>query len=654
MLCFYFFFNDTATTEIYTLSLHDALPISYDIGISFGGPIVFDKLWYYIAYNPTFEDQDVEIPGVGIYTDRKRSHRFAGKLTWQLSSKTNMAATILGDPTKHETVESQYSLTVPIMKSAGNADPYLGDIKTGGYNISLKLQHIFNNDFYIEASLSGLETYYNNIAATSRGRSEPFYMDFVEGVYYVEGGYGWHKRNHSMRLMSSINATCLLNSHILKAGIAYEDNFVDDRTFNKAGVNDELPSPILRFPTDSGPIYQGWWAEKDVRVHNRVPSFFLQDTWRATARLQVNAGLRWDGQFLVGSYGKVAQRITNQWQPRIGLAYQLGEIGSQKLFGSFGRFYEQLPLILTSTYFSNDLNIKTTYIQDPRTNAEPIDTKNVSTSIQPEVADLQGQYTDEFILGYERRIGEHLNLGIKGIYRKLREVVEDAENDNRTEIMGNPGKGELDFLPKFTREYTALEISIQKPRGKFNFLVSYVLSRNYGNYPGVFDSDIIYPEANVGNLNRPIQLINATGLLPNDRTHLFKIMGSYILVQGLSIGTSFFLATGTPLNEYGPVPGDPSNIIFHSKRGSIGRTPTIWDWNTRITYDLGSYTKMFSGFKILVDVFHLLSQREAVLLQQHKYNSDDGEGNLTVNQDYLTPEVYQDPVTIRLGLEVNF
>src|SRR3712207_9096786 len=31
--CF-FFFNDTATTEIYTLSLHDALPIS----ISTGGP----------------------------------------------------------------------------------------------------------------------------------------------------------------------------------------------------------------------------------------------------------------------------------------------------------------------------------------------------------------------------------------------------------------------------------------------------------------------------------------------------------------------------------------------------------------------------------------------------------------------------------------
>src|SRR6266487_5335161 len=29
--CFFFFFNDTATTEIYTLSLHDALPISSEI-----------------------------------------------------------------------------------------------------------------------------------------------------------------------------------------------------------------------------------------------------------------------------------------------------------------------------------------------------------------------------------------------------------------------------------------------------------------------------------------------------------------------------------------------------------------------------------------------------------------------------------------------
>src|SRR3712207_7216237 len=33
MIVYILFFNDTATTEIYTLSLHDALPISVDVGV---------------------------------------------------------------------------------------------------------------------------------------------------------------------------------------------------------------------------------------------------------------------------------------------------------------------------------------------------------------------------------------------------------------------------------------------------------------------------------------------------------------------------------------------------------------------------------------------------------------------------------------------
>src|SRR6266540_6856621 len=35
---FFFFFNDTATTEIYTLSLHDALPIQEVAHVTFGAP----------------------------------------------------------------------------------------------------------------------------------------------------------------------------------------------------------------------------------------------------------------------------------------------------------------------------------------------------------------------------------------------------------------------------------------------------------------------------------------------------------------------------------------------------------------------------------------------------------------------------------------
>src|SRR5215475_15219671 len=37
---FFFFFNDTATTEIYTLSLHDALPILAQPGVQVGERLV--------------------------------------------------------------------------------------------------------------------------------------------------------------------------------------------------------------------------------------------------------------------------------------------------------------------------------------------------------------------------------------------------------------------------------------------------------------------------------------------------------------------------------------------------------------------------------------------------------------------------------------
>ena len=41
---FFFFFNDTATTEIYTLSLHDALPISYAVGA--GAAVISTPYWH--------------------------------------------------------------------------------------------------------------------------------------------------------------------------------------------------------------------------------------------------------------------------------------------------------------------------------------------------------------------------------------------------------------------------------------------------------------------------------------------------------------------------------------------------------------------------------------------------------------------------------
>src|SRR2546430_17586423 len=50
--CVFFFFNDTATTEIYTLSLHDALPIS--------SPVMQD-IWETVSSERHFANAHLEV-----------------------------------------------------------------------------------------------------------------------------------------------------------------------------------------------------------------------------------------------------------------------------------------------------------------------------------------------------------------------------------------------------------------------------------------------------------------------------------------------------------------------------------------------------------------------------------------------------------------
>src|SRR2546426_12575084 len=70
-ISFFFFFNDTATTEIYTLSLHDALPISvlFLAAVALLGQLPEVLLWRLVA------DRDVDLAlskhKVGDLVDRK-------------------------------------------------------------------------------------------------------------------------------------------------------------------------------------------------------------------------------------------------------------------------------------------------------------------------------------------------------------------------------------------------------------------------------------------------------------------------------------------------------------------------------------------------------------------------------------------------------
>ncbi len=237
------------------------------------------------------------------------------------------------------------------------------------------------------------------------------------------------------------------------------------------------------------------------------------------------------------------------------------------------------------------------------------------------------------------------------MYRDLRWVVEDAARDAASPtVVGNPGRGALAYLPRATRTYTSLEVMLERAgAGPLSFLISYALSRNHGNYTGLFATDYLAPTGNVSpQFDLPETTVQATGLLPNDRTHVLKGWGSYRLPFGLTVGAAAIVASGTPLTEFGW--SDETYLLFVRPRGTAGRTPATINVDLRFAYDVPTVAGGIRP-RLLLDVFNLGNRRQPVAIDQLHYTTED---RSAVNPNYGAVTRYQAPLRVRLGLVVDF
>src|SRR5258708_23595260 len=107
--CTLFFFNDTATTEIYTLSLHDALPISPRLGTT--------ELTHHVAIGTlTLMSNDATFSSDSQF--RSEEH------TSELQSPDHLVCRLLLEKKKNEpaythapTVVGPYNITAPILRA---------------------------------------------------------------------------------------------------------------------------------------------------------------------------------------------------------------------------------------------------------------------------------------------------------------------------------------------------------------------------------------------------------------------------------------------------------------------------------------------------------------------------------------------------------
>jgi len=622
----------------------------YDLGLALGGAIARDKLWYFVAYNPTVETESLEIPGLSFYDDKTVSHLFAGKLSWSPGPNTSLDLTVFGDPTHQDKVGGSFMIQPEATQL--NADPLLVDRTSGAITASLRGRRLFGDRAIVEAAFYRVEAKNEERAATEIGRTEVTYIDLYTST--LSGGMQMQFDHHSVRWATELSTTVFAGSHELKVGAAYENIALDEEWIVQ--TPDGRPGHLTRTDVSA---WQTITLLNDFEISHRLPSVFLQDSWRVTDRLRVNAGVRWDGIYIVNPEGDVVQSIDDGFQPRAGFIYRIGESGRHKVHGSYGRFYEQIPTIVSSWFFGNFYQTTEFYDQNPLPDftATPVG-GFVFDSSKMLSDELKGQYLDEFTLGYEQRIGATWKAGVRGVYRNLGEIIENTINPDGSTTLGNPGRGSLSHLADPVRRYTALEFSLEKTFGKKLHLASaYVLSESYGNFPGVFDSDGRNPHAHVSTQYWTSDQISE-GLLPNDRTHVFKMYGSYAFKFGFTAGGYFTWQSGTPLSEYGGTWAGPNAFTHLVPRGTAGRAPSIWDANLRLAYDLSRLTGGIGGARsrLLFDVFHLFGETEPVDIDQVRYfGPTDAQGNQAgPNPNFGRVVAFQPPMTIRFGIETSF
>jgi outer membrane receptor protein involved in Fe transport len=367
---------------------------------------------------------------------------------------------------------------------------------------------------------------------------------------------------------------------------------------------------------------------------------YVRDSWRPLQTLTLNAGVRYEDQRLryaqalqnttdplTGDHiGTTAMALTGNLAPRVGVIWDPTAEGHSKIYGSWGRFYEAIPMDINDRSFGGEVSDVRTFtpgncgMTDPRIGA--VDGRGCLSGVKPTTEQLigssgvlvapgiQAEYVDELLAGAEYAVAPNVVVGITYQHRTLGRVIEDVSTDGaNTYIIANPGEWSHDAeanlerqiatatdtatrnhlqheltlfqgirgFDKPSRNYDAVELSISRRFASGLYLQgSYTYSRTEGNYPGSVSYDNGQIDPNISSQYDLIELLaNRRGPLPQDRPHSLKLdaYDTFDVGHGqLTVGTRIRAISGTPINVLGPHYLYGPDESFLLPRGSMGRT----------------------------------------------------------------------------------
>ncbi|HEX5751648.1 MAG TPA: TonB-dependent receptor [Archangium sp.] len=716
--------------EVGAISGRESLWNLGDLGIELGGPLLRDKLWFYVGVAPSFTRYQLErnlnvrvldengetlqdeegftrtrrIEGTqrNFFADQ-RALQYIGKLTFLASQNHTVTLSVLGTPGssggpgRFSFLADNGAPEVTVIQGAPEA------LSTqrfrNGLDVGLKTSSsFFNKHLLLDVTLgwhhqeSAIRASDGSRAGSRQGLSElpqvswerrsPYehaLQDFeplpdpsVCGTTpeeaaqlcpvfgYVTGGPGALEERTLDRYQGRLVGTLLgraAGQHVLKAGLDAEWTRYDHLRAVSGGS--------LMFESEEGAYFEddtqyGYLLGPDqarllrsYRALSRSNTLgaFVQDSWSVLDLATFNLGVRYDTQWLRGS-NELALVLAHQWSPRLGLIVDPTRSGRSRLYASYARYFETLPLNLIDNAFPGApqvLSRKSAEVCRPlepaareacssdlarlpyQVDMSPLDPSRLwrveganSPLVDP---DIQPQSTTEWVAGADYELFPSFRIGLSYTHRSLDKVVESMSRDEAgTFLIGNPGYGLGQDFEKATRTYDAATLLLQRTFAEqWLFQASYTLSFLRGNYEGLFLSETgeLNPNNNT-DFDSPSLSINRQGPLPADRTHQFQVFAAREFVfgpdLGIQLGLSYFGGSGTPYSHLGSHEVFGGGQVFILPRGSAGRLPWLHRIDSRlaISYRLTRTLTASAG----VDVFNLFNF-QAVTAYDEQYTLQD-------------------------------
>ncbi|MEQ1909433.1 MAG: TonB-dependent receptor, partial [Vicinamibacterales bacterium] len=589
----YSFFRDDAFNGKNALT-RTTLPMDQQqFGGSAGGPVVRNRTFYFANVEQKLLDQtgvvtitpenvttintrlaQVGFQGMpvatGIYPNPVHSLTGLGKIDHQFSGADQLSVRY-----------AYYKVSSDNARGVGQLSAPSGSTGLDNQDQSVAVSNVLTlspntlNETRVQVARGDLEAYSTDLLGP---------QVTITGVATF-GTFGSSPTRRQNTLFQAVNnLSHRAGAHALRAGVDFIYND-DTITFLRSFRGAYTFSSMANFLTGNYSGYAQTFGNPVVSQKNPNFGIYAQDEWRAGSRLTLNAGVRYDLQFL-----ETINTDTNNVSPRLGFAWT--PAGSQDFVvrGGVGMYFDRVPLRATANaIFAAGNTTDLTQLRQPQVSGVlPAQTgapvfpnilpdrlpSTALISIQTMDKNLQNAYSKQANVEVEHALGEGLVASVGYQYFKGEKLLMSINQNVPTCVAAGTNNGcrpvstyanNNDYRGVGESNYHGLHVTLlQRPSSWSSVRATYTLSKSMNDLGEAFFSAP----------SDPTNVMKDWGRSDNDQRHRLVISGS---VQSPTTPASTMwehvshgFQASTMLQYYSSL---PFNIVtgVNSLQGTAGR-----------------------------------------------------------------------------------